>query len=261
MCATRVITKKAETIEALDIIKLIEREAEIVIKGTTPMVMNRLAEKSRQQLLLPPAKKNAAAKAQSLKHDPLEEFRAAAHRMGDPEAPTLLGVPSVAFKGAMRSAALEMPGISKAQIGRLTFMRAQMIPVYGVPQLFCSVTRMADIGKTPDVRTRVILPRWALVANVTFIEPQLRFQSIANLIAAAGLISGIGDWRPEKGSGSYGQFEVCLKDDAEFLDIVKSGGRAAQEAALADPVAYDDETEELLSWFDIEARRRGLKAA
>ncbi|WP_429467636.1 hypothetical protein [Paraburkholderia sp. WSM4175] len=181
--------------------------------------------------------------------------------MGDDTAPTLLGVPSVAFKGAMRSAALEMPGTSKAQIGRLTFMREPMIPVYGVPQVLCSITRMADPGKTPDVRTRVIIPRWALVATITYVEPQLRGQAVANLISAAGLISGIGDWRPEKGSGSYGQFEVVGENDPAFVQIVKEGTRAAQQAAMDDPVAYDDETAELLAWFDVELRRRGIKAA
>ena len=35
----------------------------------------------------------------------------------------------------------------------------------------------------------------------------------------------------------------------------------AQLAALDSPEAYDDETEELLSWFNAETKRRGLKVA
>ena len=254
-------TKKTETVESLDIVKLVERDMDVCIIGTSPLIMNRLAEKAKQQLLLPPGKKTAATKAVTLKHDPLEEFRSAAHRMNDEDGPTLLGVPSVAFKGAMRSAALEIPGTTKTQIGKLTYVRGELIPVYGVPRLLCSVTRLQDISKTPDVRTRVIIPKWAMTVTVTFIEPQLRSQAIANLIAGAGLISGIGDWRPEKGSGSYGQFEICTKDNARFLEILKEGGRAAQMAALSDPVAFNEETEELLQWFDVEVRRRGFKAA
>ena len=72
-------------------------------------------------------------------------------------------------------------------------------------------------------------------------------------------MSGLGDWRIEKGSGSYGGFEIVDPDDPEFLEIVKEGGRQAQLEALENPVAYDAETEELLGWFDIEIKRRGLK--
>jgi hypothetical protein len=49
--------------------------------------------------------------------------------------------------------------------------------------------------------------------------------------------------------------------DSAFAEIVRTGGRAAQTAALADPQAYDDQTEELLGWFDVEVRRRGFKVA
>ena len=47
----------------------------------------------------------------------------------------------------------------------------------------------------------------------------------------------------------------------EFLEVIKTGGKAAQLEALENPEAYDDETEELLSWFDAETKRRGLKVA
>ena len=39
------------------------------------------------------------------------------------------------------------------------------------------------------------------------------------------------------------------------------GGRDAQVAAMKEPEAYDEDTEELLSWFDVEVRRRGFKIA
>ncbi len=36
---------------------------------------------------------------------------------------------------------------------------------------------------------------------------------------------------------------------------------AKQIAAMENPDAYDEDTEELLSWFDVEVRRRGFKIA
>ena len=79
-----------------------------------------------------------------------------------------------------------------------------------------------------------------------------------NLISAAGLISGVGDWRQEKGSGNHGQYRICSADDPEFIHILKTGGRNAQIDAMENPAMFDVETEELLSWFDVEIKRRGM---
>jgi hypothetical protein len=136
-----------------------------------------------------------------------------------------------------------------------------MIPVYGVPKVMCAITRSADINKTPDVRTRAILPEWACRIKIEFTKPIMREQSIANLLAAAGFQSGVGDWRQEKGSGNYGSFKLVSADDPEFVRIVKKQARAEQIAAMESPEAYDGETEELLAWFDVEVKRRGFKVA
>jgi hypothetical protein len=122
-----------------------------------------------------------------------------------------------------------------------------------------SIVRSADMNKTPDVRTRAIVPVWACRLSVTFVQPLIRAQAVANLLAAAGITIGVGDWRPEKGAGSYGQFRIVDQDDAEFRAILKAGGRKAQEEALEHPVCYDDETTELLSWYEDERQRRSLK--
>ncbi|MBK3786546.1 hypothetical protein G3A43_40815 [Paraburkholderia aspalathi] len=235
--------------------------ATVYIKGRTPLILNKLSEKARHELLLPSPRKTAADRQQSLKHNPADEFLAAAHMIPDDRAPTLLAIPTTALKGAMRDAALEAKGTSRSQIGRLTFIPGALLPVYGTPMIFLSVVRMADPGRTPDIRTRVIVPEWATIAEITFMRPQLRAQSVVNLLHAAGLMMGCGDWRPQKGSGSYGQFEVLAEPDADFNRIMKTGGRKAQVAAMKNPVAYDTETEELLAWFTVELRRRGIKAA
>ena len=89
----------------------------------------------------------------------------------------------------------------------------------------------------------------------------MRAQSIANLLAAAGFTSGVGDWRQEKGSGNYGSFKLVSADDPDFVRITREQGRKAQQAAMEDPEAFDAESEELLSWFDVEVKRRGFKVA
>jgi hypothetical protein len=54
--------------------------------------------------------------------------------------------------------------------------------VYGVPKVFCAITRSADMNRTPDVRTRAILPEWACRFTVRFEKPILRDQTIADLL-------------------------------------------------------------------------------
>jgi len=81
---------------------------------------------------------------------------------------------------------------------------------------------------------------------------------VGTLLAAAGIMRGIGDGRPEKGWGSYGQFDLVDKTDKRWLAVVKAGGRAAQDAALKDPEPYDSETLSLLDWFRSTSKERGF---
>jgi len=240
--------------------------------GTTPMIYNAMSAKVSQDLLLPPKKKGRSEKESTLKHNPPEEYRRSVYRVRGDVAPTRLVFPCGAVKEAISSAALDIPGAAKAQIGRLCWVesetyqdgevaRHQNISVYGIPQLLMSVTRSADMNRTPDVRTRAILPEWAMYVEITFVKPNLNAQAVGNLMGAAGIIIGLSDWRQQKGSGNYGQFRLAGEDDQEFERIRASGTREAQDAALLNPTCYDVETEELLEWWKAETRRRGFEVA
>jgi hypothetical protein len=245
---------------SIDILTVDHGQLDFCVVGTTPLILNRMSEKVMRELLLPKGKKTAAEKASSMKHDPMAEFLASPYIDPDESAPTLLQHLSSAFKGALKSAAVDLPGANKSQIGRLTWVNGERVGIFGIPQMFMSVTRSADINKTPDVRTRAIVPEWACRVSVSFVQPMLREQAVANLLASAGITQGVGDWRPGKGSGTYGQFVLVSQDDARFMHLTKHAGRDAQKAAMESPAFYDRETEELYEWFQVESRRRGFKA-
>lgn len=251
-------TKKTDQTEISTIEIKMERVTYCVI-GTMPIILNRLAEKARHQLLLPAGRKTSAEKASSLKHNPFEEFRNSPHTLREDGAPTYLAHLSTAFKKAIASTALDIPGAKKAQLSRLMWVEGEKVPIYGIPKLHMAITRSADMAKTPDVRTRCIVPEWATQVTVAFPVPILKETTVSNLFAAAGMIQGVGDWRPEKGSGTFGQFELCSPDDPRYLSIIESGGREAQLAAMDAAEPYDHDTEDLLSWFVVEADRRGFK--
>lgn len=248
--------KKTEA--TIDVIDFTRGRIEFAVLGTTPLILNRMSEKAKHELLMPSGRKTAAQKAQNLKHDPLAEFRASPYMLPEESAPTLLAAIAPWFKKGIAGAAIDM-GAKRAQIGRLVQVRGERIPLYGIPQIFMAVTRSADINRTPDVRTRAILPRWCTIIEIDYLKPMVRDQVIANLAAAAGVIQGCGDWRAEKGAGTYGSYELAAIDDERVVDLMASGGRTAQKVAMEDPEPYDEETAEMLTWFNAEVRRRGFE--
>lgn len=252
-------TKKTAEVAEISIQALAEGEMHFCVLGTSPLIFNRLSEKAGRELLLP-YKKTAADKAGSMKHDPISEFRASPYRMSDPKAPTALAVLPSMFKAAMGTAALRTPGAKKTEIEQLVRVRWENLPVYGVPKVLCAITRSADMNRTPDVRTRAILPEWACFLTIKFEKPILREQVIAGLLATAGRVAGICDWRQEKGSGSFGSFRLASADDPDFVRITTKLKREQQEYALDNWEAYNEETGELLAWFGVETQRRGFNA-
>ena len=88
--------------------------------------------------------------------------------------------------------------------------------------------------------------------------PQLSVQAVVSLLCNAGVLIGVGDYRQQKGKGSYGAFRVLGEgeDDAEWADLVANHGRAAQEPALSEPEFANEETAELMSFYSGEVQRR-----
>jgi len=224
--------------------------------GTSPMIMNRFQEKEKRRILLPPRTQNRAARAATLKHDPVAEFRGSIYRCRDSNAPTLVHTPTNAIKKAMGTAALDTPGATKAQIGRLVTILNPTVYLYGIPHLHMAMVRQAGPSKAPDVRTRAYFPRWACKLEIQYMADLVTSDDIYNLLINAGLIVGIGDGRQEKGSLSFGCWELVRHDDPRFLEIVKTCGRAAQEAAMDELIFADDESAELLAWYDTEIQKR-----
>jgi hypothetical protein len=242
---------------ALHVTAVRHERVKLRIIGNTPLYFNAMSAKARRDLLIGGSKKTAAQKAE-IKHDPEQEYRNSAYRL--PSGPTLLGVPSPAFKGAMATAALETPGAKKTQVNRLIFVPAEKVPVWGLPTLKMDVVRNSDINRTPDIRTRAFLPEWCAEIEVAYVVPQLSTLAVVTLLANAGVVVGVGDFRQEKGKGSYGTFSVYgsdMDDDAQAAwDRITRYGRAEQQVAMDDPQAADDETRELLALLRQERLRR-----
>jgi hypothetical protein len=126
------------------------------------------------------------------------------------------------------------------------------------------VVRMAGQQRIPDIRTRGCLTHWCCEFGVRFATPLLTARAVGNLLVTAGMVSGICDWRPEKGKGDYGSFDVIDHEDAEQMkafDSIQRQDRQRQDEAILNPVAMNAQTLELLDWFDTEVTKRGREKA
>jgi hypothetical protein len=253
--------KQREETITVSQIKMTEMRFNLV--GTTPLMPHSASAHAKGQLLFPAPKKNATERATTLKHEPFKECVEAAYRFSDQEnKPTRLYMPAGALHGAMKDVAIDLIGTKKAQIGRLTSVPGIKLAVYGIPKISTMMVRSSDMNRTPDIRSLPILERWAMPGVVVrFVNSLVQEASIANLLANAGIIIGIGDGRPQHGYFDFGQWRLAPDDDAELRDIMRTGGRLAQDKALANLEFYDLETEQLLTWFETEQKRRTASPA
>lgn len=250
-------TKKAET-GSIEIPVLKMGVTRIRLIGETPLFQNRMSAKAQQQLLVGGRKKSKAERA-DIKHDPFAEYRNAMERMPFRGSnPTILGLRVVAVKAAMCTAALETAGITKTSAQRLLFLPGELAPLYGTPQLRMDVVRSADMNRTPDVRTRPFIPQWGAELEVRYVSPQLSARDVHTLAFNAGKLVGVGDFRQEKGKGTFGSFRVipAEEQDDEWDDLVANHGAAAQQRAIDEPEMANPDTEELMEFFSSEVLRR-----
>ena len=216
-------TKSTEQI--VEFTQLKQRQIQLCVIGKSPLVCNRMSEKAKGELLLPKGRKTTAEKAGSLKHEPLKEFRNSPYLNRDPEGATYIEMLYSMIKKGMMTGALETPGARKAQIGRLVYVENDRIPIFGIPKIYLDIVRSADMNRTPDVRSRAIIPEWATILHIRYVSPTLNDQMIVNLVNAAGMVSGLGDGRIEKGAKNYGAYEIVNPENPEFARILSEGNR------------------------------------
>jgi|TARA_R110000824_G_scaffold166355_2_gene343130 hypothetical protein len=251
------IVKKAATSGTMEIHTLKQGRVKLRMIGQTPMYFNSMGAKAWRDLLVGGGKKTAAEK-KDIKHNPEQEFRDSVYKQ--PKGDTLLCFPAAGVKGAMCTAALETAGITKTSVQRLIFLPESHVRIWGKPYLKMDIVRSADMNKTPDVRTRAYLPNWCAEIEIRFVTPTLSNMSIVSLLANAGTVVGIGDFRQEKGRGSYGTFSVAgsenMGDQQAIWDEITQEDRSVQELAMKHPECADEQTAELMQFIQEERLRR-----
>ncbi len=254
--------KPTEKVEVVEIKPLAEASVDFIVLGTSPFIFNKVSNDAQRELLFPSVKLKDSEKAVRLKHNPLIEFQQSVYSFGaETDTPTFLGIPARMFKAAIVSAALRLPGSTKAEMGQLTFVEGDLLPLWGLPEMGMAVVTQAGKQGAPDIRTRAYVRHWATFVTVRYFSSLIKLQSVINLMGAAGLMCGVGDWRSQKGKADFGQFRLIgakSKEMGVHKKLQATAGRAAQLTALADPAMYDAHTDEMYQWFRAAAKERGF---
>ena len=253
------ITKKKTEAENVMVTALKHAEIKLRLIGVTPFYYNSMSIKAKRDLLIGGGKKTAAERRE-IKHNPEEEFRDSVYKKS--HGNTHLYFPPAAIKQAMATAAIETKGVAKTNVQRLIFLPDLEMEIYGKPYLKIDTVRMADINKTPDMRTRAYLKEWCAEVKINFVMPTLTATDVFTLLQNAGTIIGLGDFRQEKGRGAYGCFTVTGEGMSNWNDYkedwkrITKQGMKEQKDAMDHPEYADDMTEELMGFLDQERARR-----
>lgn len=188
---------------AVEIQPLAYRGLSFRIVGVSPLVQHQWAEKALRQM----REKHAGKKTKTRDvRDPQEEADAATYK----DAKGRPGIPAIAFKSSLITAAHKDLGIEKTLVRKAIFTGCAD-PQEVLPIEFERVEAREDLVRvgagSADLRYRPYFFGWTCTMSLQFEPTLIQVNDLLTLIDRAGLTVGIGEWRPEKG-GEYGRFKV-----------------------------------------------------
>jgi hypothetical protein len=186
----------------------------IPVVGVTPLITHKWSEKSKQMML----DKGGSAQAKTIrpKRDPEQTYQDARYRLEEPRTDGLTdGVPAVAFKAAIASAARAFTGVTMQNLKQFVYVEGEppdmLVPIVGKPQMREDTVRVGSgQNKAADITWRPMFWPWSAELTIRWPSAVLDLESMVSLVEAAGL-GGVGEWRPTSPkalTGTYGQFRI-----------------------------------------------------
>jgi hypothetical protein len=175
------------------------------IRGTSPIIMHQWSEKAKA-MMRDKQQEGKKTKDRELRK-PEEEFMAATYRTESGD----VGVPAMAFKSSILTAAHKDIGIEKTLVRKALFLICKD-PGLVIPFSECSdpILRedMVRVGMgAADLRYRPEFRNWKFVVELEIDAELLQAGDVLALVGRAGFGVGLCEWRPEKG-GEFGRYEV-----------------------------------------------------
>lgn len=193
------------------------KQLTFTISGISPLIQHSWSEKSLRQMR---EKQNGRKTKNRDARDPESEAIEATYFTDN----GAYGIPAMAFKSALISAAHKDIGIEKTLLRKALFIKCD--DSNGVLPMQCSEPVVREdcvrVGAgSADLRYRPEFREWSVAIPITFDSELLRVEDVINLVDRAGFGCGIGEWRPERG-GEFGRFKVDTSVPAQASDPLKA---------------------------------------
>jgi hypothetical protein len=174
------------------------------IRGTSPLIMHKWSEKAKGDMR---DKQQEGKKTKTReKRVPADEARAATYTTKDGH----IGIPGMAFKSAVVTAAHKDIGIEKTLVRKALFLVTddpnKVLKIECDEPVVREDTVRVGMGAA-DLRYRPEFASWRCLVELEVDSELLQSNDILALVDRAGFGVGVCEWRPEKG-GEYGRFEI-----------------------------------------------------
>ena len=205
--------KKSETIIKDINASLNLNELRVTIVGITPLVMHNFCNKSKYQLKEIGEIESGMKQGGKKKNiaDPEEDYQNSIYYFADGKRG---GMPAIAIKSARVYAGYQIFKKPQTQTRAAIFVCPGeqetgngLIEVHGEHRMREDMVRIGTINKVASPRYRAEFPEWKMDITIKYFSDVISAEEVIKLLAAAGLASGLGEWRPQKG-GQMGMWNV-----------------------------------------------------
>lgn len=199
---------------AITLKPIAKRKMTFAIRGTSPLIMHQWSEKAKREMR---DKQQVGKKTKTRElRDPEAEASAATYTTEIGQ----VGIPGMAFKSALVTAAHKDIGIEKTLVRKSLFLVTddpnKVLPIDGsLPTIREDMVRVG-MGSA-DLRYRPEFREWSCKIELEVDSQLLQRDDVLALVDRAGFGVGICEWRPEKG-GEFGRFEIDTTVPVTFED-------------------------------------------
>ena len=197
----------AKRATAVEVVMPKIKNVDIPIQGITPLLCNRMSERSIMQMENKQQKKGNAAKEA---RDPEKEFQESAYLLDDTkplDSQERYGFPAISFKSAAVAACRHVDGIPMTKARGMFNVMSEMLPLHFSEVKMRSDRVVLETG-VASIAYRAEFHGWTIELPISYNSEAYSLDQICTLLAVAGFAVGVGSWRPDK-SGVHGQFEIA----------------------------------------------------
>lgn len=197
--------KTGSKTEIIQLPKFTQAAVQITVRGRTALITNAFSEQDFLKIEEGQKGDKAIGKKERQGRDPQTEYLGKIYRTSDGRP----GFPANGIKRSMVTAGGRFTDAVSTRLRGFFTIPDEIVPIISPyqPRMRRDRVRLSDMKRTTSVAYRPEFLQWSMEIPFVYSEQHIDAQGLANLLAFAGSLVGIGDWRPEC-NGNFGMFDV-----------------------------------------------------